>query len=235
MKVKTIVSLLFLCVLSLFSSQQLKLVTVQNSVVSHVTHKVIKEAYRRLGLTISLDYYPAKRSLALSNEGVFYDGELHRIGGMEKKYPNLIPIWVPIYLLEGVIVTSGVDFDVKGWDSLNPYSIAVRRGISFTVNGTKGMNRVILNSNEHLFQLLDNQRVDIIVLSRINALKQIQNQKYSNLKILEPPVQVYKMYHYLHKKNAHLVPKLKSVLKDMQEEGVIQKIKSDYIRSLSNK
>ncbi len=38
------------------------------------------------------------------------------------------------------------------------------------------------------------------------------------------------MYHYLNKKNKHLVPKLTSVLQDMEKEGLIKKIKDDYIK-----
>jgi len=232
MKVKITVLLLFLCMLPLFSSQKLKFVTVQNSVMSDVTQQVLKEAYSRLGIEIIIEYYPAKRSLILANEGKEYDGELHRIIGMEKRFPNLVRVPVFIYLLEGMVVSKKINFEVKGWESLKPYTIAVRRGIAFTVNGTAKMDRVILNSNEHLFQMLDNDRIDIIVLSRINALKYLKTQKASKSGILEPPVQVYEMYHYLHKKNNYLVPKLTRVLKDMQTEGLIQKIRNDYLKGL---
>lgn len=235
MKTKTIFFLLFLFLLPLFSSQKLKFAGIHNSIISEITQKVIKEAYSRMGIEISIDYYPAKRSLIISNEGIDYDGELHRIGGIEKNFPNLVPIPIPINLLEGVVVTNKVHFEINGWKSLKPYLIGVRRGIVFTTNGTAGMNRVVLNTNEHLFQMLDAQRIDIVVISRINALKYIPEEQRLKLKILEPPIEVYNMYHYLHKKNAHLIPKLTSILKEMQKEGIIQKIRNDFIKTLINK
>lgn len=235
MKIKTIFFLLFLFLLPLFSSQKLKFTGIQNSVINEVTLKVLKEAYSRMGIEISIDFYPAKRSLIISNDGINYDGEIHRIGGIEKEFPNLVPISIPINILEGVVVANKVNFMVNGWKSLNPYLIGIRRGIVFTTNGTAGMNRVVLNTNEHLFQMLAAQRIDLVVISRINALKYIPTEQRLKLKILEPPVEVYNMYHYLHKKNAHLIPELTSILKEMQKEGIIHKIRNDYIKHLNSK
>ena len=229
MRVKIVLVLLFLSLMPLFALEKMTFVTVQNSVIVNITQQVMKEAYKQLGIEIKVEYFPAKRALFLANAGKLYDGELHRIHGIEKRFPNLIPVPVPINYLEGVALSYKKDFKINGWESLRPYSIAVRRGIAFTNRGTKGMNRVVLNTNEHLMQMLNAKRIDMVVMSRINALKQLQNEKKSEIIILEPPVEVFEMYHYVHKKNIHLVPKLTSILKQMQKEGKIQKIRDDYI------
>jgi len=200
-----------------------------------MTQKILEIAYAKLGIEITMDQYPAKRSLLLSNGGKKYDGELHRISGIEKKFTNLIPVPVPIYYLDGIVLSKSIAFDVKGWKSLKPYVIGVRRGIVFTVNGTRGMKRVLFNSNEKLFNMLDNNKIDIVVMTRMSALKYLQSHPEIKVDILEPPVQTYKMYHYLHKKNAHLVDRLTLVLKQMEEEGSIEKIKKDYIQELLKK
>ena len=232
MKAKMILFLLFLSLIPLFSTQKMSFTAIKGSFIPNITFKVMEEAYRRLGIEISIKYFPAKRALYFANKGVDYDGELHRISGIEKTYTNLLPIPIPIYYLEGVVVAKDVEFDVNGWDSLRPYKIGVKRGIVFSVKGTEGMSRDILNSNEHLFKLLNAQRFDIIIITRANALKYFKDHGMSNFKILEPPVIVKTLYHYVHKKNSHLIPKLTSVLKDMQKEGTIKKINDDYIKNV---
>jgi len=232
MSIKTITCLLLLLVTPILSNTSLKFSTVQNSDIAHMTQEILKIAYLKLGIEISVDEYPAKRSLHLSNEGKKYDGELHRIMGIEKQYTNLIPIPIPIHFLEGVVLSKSVKFAVKGWKSLEPYTIGVRRGIVFTVNGTRGMKRVLFNSHDKLFQMLDNKRLDIIILPRMSALKYLQGSRVENVTFFEPPVQVYKMYHYLHKKNSHLIVKITSILKKMEEDGIIEKVRQKYIQKL---
>jgi ABC-type amino acid transport substrate-binding protein len=204
--------------------------------MAKITQEVLVEAYGRLGIDVSFSSFPAKRSIFIANEGNKYDGEIHRIGGIEKKYTNLLKVPVPIYLLEGIVISNELSFEVNGWESLKTYNIGVRRGVVFSVKGTQGMKRTILNSNEHLFQMLSSKRLDLIVLSRINSYKYLLDEKNKNLKVLNPPVQVYKMYHYLHKKNAHILPIISIVLKEMQKERLIQKIKENFLKEeISNR
>ena len=133
------------------------------------------------------------------------------------------------------MLSKKVEFEIKGWESLRPYVIGVRRGIVFTVNGTVGMKRILLNSNEHLLEMLDKGKIDIVVLTRTSALKYLQSRSDLKFKILEPAVEYYPMYHYLHKKNLTLRPKLTQILKEMEEEGFIKKIRENYIQELLKK
>jgi tRNA A37 N6-isopentenylltransferase MiaA len=42
-------------------------------------------------------------------------------------------------------------------------------------------------------------------------------------------LQTYPLFHYLHKKNSHLTKKLNKTLKNMQQEGLIDEIRSQFI------
>jgi len=236
MKIKVLLISFFFLYLpfSLFAIQTLKITSVQNSQMAKVTQPILTEAYKRLGIQVSFEEFPAKRSLHLANEGKYYDGELHRIKGLEKRYHDLIPVPVVIFTLEGMVISKKIRFKVDGWESVRPFIIGIRRGVIFSLNGTRDMNRTILNSNERLFSMLNGNRFDIIIISRINASKFLPEEKNKKLMVLEPPVQSYNMYHYLHKKNAHLLPKLTKVLQDMEKEGLIQKYKDDFLKQLSS-
>ena len=235
MKIKVLLIYFFFLYLpfSLFAIQTLKITSVQNSQMAKVTQPILIEAYKRLGIQVSFEDFPAKRSLHLANEGKYYDGELHRIKGLEKRYHNLIPVPVVIFTLEGIVISKKIRFKVDGWESVRPFIIGIRRGVIFSLNGTRDMDRTILNSNERLFYMINGNRFDIIILSRINSTKYMSQEQNKNLMVLEPPVESYNMYHYIHKKNAHLLPELTRVLNEMKDEGVIQKSKDDFLKQLS--
>ena len=218
---------------SLHASKTLKFTYVQHSKIAEITKQILSEAYKRLDIKVSFEPLPAKRALYVANDGLKYDGELHRIAGIEKKFSNLLAVPVVIYSLEGMVISKKVQFDVENWDSLRPYKIGVRRGIVFAVEGTKEMNPLILNSNEHLFKMLNSSRFDIVVASRITAVSHLKKKENHKLQVIEPPIEVYKLYHYLHKKNIKLLPKIKKVLQDMSDEGLIEKYKDDFLKVLS--
>jgi len=216
-----------------YASQSIKLSAIENSDNSNISELVLREAYGKLGFTLYITPLPAKRSLHHANEGMA-DGELFRITGMEKKFPNLIKVPVPINSLDGVAVTRKVDFTVAGWDSLKPYFIAIRRGVKFSDTGTKDMKRIYFNSNIGLGRILiESKGVDIAVMARVNALKTLQHLREvkasTELRILEPAIASYPLFHYLHKKHAHLVPKLTQILDAMHASGRTAEIRKDYL------
>ena len=90
--------------------------------------RVIEEAYRRLGMSMAVNYLPGERSLYSANNGEM-DGELYRRLGMERDYPNLIILPVPLLTYEIVIFTQGTTFVVNGWESLRPFAIGFVKSI----------------------------------------------------------------------------------------------------------
>ena len=217
-----------------FAQAKTKLIfsTIEGSLNAEVSSQVMTEAYKRIGVEIEILPFPAKRTLIVSNSGEL-DGELFRLGGITKKWPNLISVPVPINYMEGVVITKGKTFKVEGWKSLQPYRIGIRRGIRFTDNGTKGMDRQIVDSNNNLFRILEHDRVELIVVTRSNGLQVMKSPDFSSFKILEPAVEVYPLFHYLHIKNKELIPKVEAVLKSMQQEGrlniIRNKVLSDFM------
>jgi len=215
----------------LFAKDTLIFSAIEGSVNSEISRIVMKEAYQRIGIEIEVKEYPGIRSLETSNAGEV-DGELFRIANVHKKWTNLVMVPTPINKLEGVVFTKEVNFPVKGWESLKPYKIGVRRGIRFTDIGTQGMQRQIVDDNIALFKLLDMGRVDIIVIAFSNGFKILKQLQFSEVKSLHPPVASFPLHHYLHKKHQNLIPKLDAVLQDMAKEGLIQKIREQFLSKL---
>ncbi|MCP4107581.1 MAG: hypothetical protein GY749_18900 [Desulfobacteraceae bacterium] len=107
--------------------------------VADISEKILKEAYQKIGIRISVTAFPAERALRTSNSGLS-DGEVNRIKGINEQYLSLVMVPVEINILEGVVFTIDVSFPVTGWESLRPYNIGIRIGIKFAEKGTVGMD-----------------------------------------------------------------------------------------------
>jgi len=180
---------------------------------------VVKEALRRIGFGLETVRLPAERALINANAGID-DGDLLRIPGLQKTYPNLIQVPEKIIDLEFVVFTKHVEFPVTGWRSLRPYSIAIITGWKVLErNITEAAALTKVKNVYQLFTLLLKDRVDAIVYSRWLGFGYIRQHHVRGVRILEPPLVRRGAYVYLHKKHQRLVPKLAAALRAMKADG----------------
>ncbi len=223
----------------LFCSVELKARTLyfsalDGTVNTDISELVLKEAYGRLGIKISVRRYPGDRSLRYSNRGDT-DGELFRVDNIDFKYQNLVKVSVPVNKMEVLAYSKRGDITASGWASLLPYKVGIRRGIKFSEYGTKLMKPYVVNLNQQLISILLKDKVDVIVLSRGNGLEMIKKFNVPEIKAIEPAIEEYDLFHYLHKKNRYLVPELERVLEQMKEEGFIANLRQEVLHKISNK
>ncbi|PCJ31395.1 MAG: hypothetical protein COA99_17245 [Moraxellaceae bacterium] len=214
------------------AEEKLVFSTIQNIATTKLGLHILKEAYQRIGVSISVIEFPAERSLVIANRGVDVDGELGRITGIHEEYPNLIKIPISIMKVQGMAFSKKLDFPIDGLDSLKPYSIAVMQGSKLGAAITKGMNRHFVPSHELLVRMLEKERVELIVTSKFNGLRAFKQANITDFKMLQPPLLEMSIYHYLHKKHKNLVPKIYGALKAMQQENRFQNISREYEGSL---
>ena len=188
-----------------------------------IAERVLSEAYRRLGMSMTVVKVPGERSLFSADHGQV-DGELYRKVGMEREYPNLRIVPVPLLNYEMVIFTLGTTFVVNGWDSLRPFTIGFVKGIKIIEQNTQGMKLEPTATMKQAFLKMTLGRSDIVVANRNSGLAILKEMKLTEVKVLEPPLATFPVFHYLHKKHEALIPKLTTVLQQMQKEKLIEKI-----------
>jgi len=88
-------------------------------------------------------------------------------------------------------------------------------------------------SYEEVFKTLNNSRFDVAVSTRIIGTQEIKRQSLEDVLIIEPPLQSYELFHYLHRKHENLVPEIEFVLKNMERQGEIKKILQRYSDELN--
>lgn len=206
----------------------IQLLTPSNSVETLISEVIVRKAYARLGYRAEINKYPAERAIKLANEG-FADGEVARIDGVGERYSNLIQLYPPINYLEATVFTAGSKLDIKGWQSLKPHSIGIIRGIKFAEENTAGMDRYVVGDYPTLFRMLQHGRFDFAVSSWLNGVYHVRHLAMGDVVALEPSVERFDMYHYLHRDHAALAPRLEAVFQEMQESGELSAIRERVI------
>ena len=106
---------------------------------SQLAAKVLLAAYRRLGMEMDIVSMPGERTLVSANAGET-DGELYRKAGLEKTYPNLVMVPVPVASYEVVaFVPRHSVVTVSGWASLRVLRIGFVKGIKVVEENTRAV------------------------------------------------------------------------------------------------
>lgn len=194
-----------------------------NDPATSIAEQVVAEAYRRIGRVLVLHKLPGERSLLMANEGRV-DGELYRKLGMERQYPNLVIVPVPLLTYEIVIFTRGTDFVVNGWESLRPFTIGYVHGIKIVRENTVGMKTEAVATIIQAMQKLAMGRTDLVVGNRISGLAAIEALKLDDVRVLAPALASFPVFHYVNKKHAELVPQLQAALLAMTADKTIERL-----------
>ena len=207
-----------------FAQERLIISGVSQSPDAEVGIAILEEAYRRIGMEMEVRYYGGGAALEASNSGQT-DGELQRIDGIGRNWPNLVQVEIPINYLEGAAFSKKYDFPVQGWFSLSPYTVGIVSGVLFAEQGTQGMDVRATDDYESLMAMLEAEEIDVAVLPRINGQVALKSSDSRDMKEMEGILEILFLYHYLHRRNAHLVPRLEEELKSMLLDGTTRRIR----------
>jgi len=193
--------------------------------------QLIAAVFREIGMEAELLIYPTatERGMLNANEGVD-DGLAMRVAGLEKQYPNLIRVPEEIFVNDFVANTTGPRFATDNWDSLNPYVVTYIIGWKvFEQNVPKGQEITLVRDADQLFGLLKAGRADVALYERWQGLAKSRTMGLK-LQVLEPPLARTKMYMYLHKKHAALVPQVSAALLKLKQNGSYQRIADSTLK-----
>jgi len=184
---------------------------------------VVGEAFRRAGVTLKLVKLPPERGLINANEGI-EDGELSRIGGLEKHYPNLVRVPEKTYDLEFVVFTLKKKLSRVSWTALEPLSVGHIKGWKiFEQNLTPKTSVTLADTPAQLFELLKRERIDAALYGGWMGQVLIRQMDIKGARANKPPLATREMFIYLHKRHADLAPRLAAELRAMKRDGSYQK------------
>ena len=192
--------------------------------------EILQVAYGRMDIGISVVKYPGKRSLHEANLGNI-DGEIQRVIGLEKHYPNLIRIPTPINYVEPYFFSKNRDITLGNCQALESYTVGMVRGIIYQeLCSEKARKVIVVDDFNVLMKLVDTGRIDVAIAAKVNGLSGLSRQNMKSVYLLSPPpLKPIELYHYLNNKNAHLVPQINEILKVMLESGELESIRERIV------
>jgi len=180
----------------------------------------MKAVYKRAGLKAEFIPIPHKRSVASANEGIV-DGDVGRNPVVEKKFKNLRRVNVKVSKSLGSVYTINDDIKSYNIDMLKKYTVGYVSGVRWVKKKMKGTEATTVKTYPQLMKMLIEGRIDLAIGTDISAdavIKQI-GKKAEKIRKLSPYANRSPTFHFVHKKNADIIPKLEKALTELHNEG----------------
>jgi polar amino acid transport system substrate-binding protein len=185
---------------------------------------IVGEAFRRTGLRLSLVKLPAERGLIYANAGI-NAGDLSRIAGIEKVYPNLVRVPEKIFDMDFVAFTRVNQIKQINWQVLQSYSVGYVKGWKIFEQNLRPKTEVTTASTpEQLMNMLVLGRIQFVLYSRWMGLAIAKRMGIKDIRVVEPALAQRAMYIYLNKHYAVYVSALAKALRDIKREGMYTRI-----------
>jgi polar amino acid transport system substrate-binding protein len=191
--------------------------------------RLAHEAFSRIGREVIINSLPSERALINANEGID-DGEILRIDGISKMYPNLLKVPEKTFDFEFVVLTKSKTMQISNWEDLAPYSVGLIKGWKILEHGTRNVS--VINSVENaedLLNMLQKDRVDLVIYERQEAKYLIRKNGMDDIRMLLPPLAAREMFMYLNKRHIELIPELTEALRQMKRDGSYDRITNDAL------
>jgi polar amino acid transport system substrate-binding protein len=191
--------------------------------------ELAREAFGRVGVAVDVAAVPTERSL-INVSGGLDDGDIFRVAGMERLYPNLVRIPEKTLDNEFVAYTLHQDIEIKSWADLRPYSVAYATGWKPYEQNVVDVRLVTRTPSIHeLIPMLLNGRADIVLMDRWQGGWEVYQGHYK-VRRLDPPLARYEMFMYLNKKHEALVERVAAALVAMKADGTWQSLFDRYLK-----
>ncbi len=219
----TLSLIILLPIKSLTAQSKFSISTSYNNLLSNpnqngLLDRLMIELFKRIDIDMELVFTTTEKSLVDVNSG-FFDGEINRIEGIEKAFPNLVRIPESNMIMH-FVAFSKRSFDINGWSSIKPLYIGLVRGWKILERNTEGFPNVTSTPTEkELFTMLNKNRLDIALYAKLTGYVALEHFGFTDIRHLEPPLASRPMYLYVHKKHKTLVPKIADTLREMKRDG----------------
>lgn len=202
--------------------------TVLDSREVDVGINVLREAYRRAGITVEIRRYAGDAALRKANAGEVA-GDVHRIDGIGGMWPNLIQVPIPINYFEIAVYSRNPQFHPQSWRDLKSMQLGIVRGVVAVESSVRDLNVHKVDTYEELFRLVGRGEVDAIAVPVIVFDERAELHGNPAGLVRNNVMDSYLLYHYLNRNYANLVPVIQPILRQMLSDGTIARIrKSTY-------
>lgn len=160
---------------------------------SDISLQVLQEGYAKLGIKVELIAFPIIRALHAAKSGQV-DGELFKADGLERQYPDLIKVPVPVNHIDLMLLTKKDLVIPNRLDSLQKYRIGIYRGVVHTKEmltkaGCKNVHEI--ETHAQILKMIELDRLDVSIIARIAGQKLLKKSGSTQLHLIAPPLRSF--------------------------------------------
>ncbi|MBN2657418.1 MAG: transporter substrate-binding domain-containing protein [Spirochaetales bacterium] len=222
---KKFIAFLLTAIIFTLGAQDLRLAVIEDQAIQSVCAMILTELYAEIGLEVEILPMSALRAQQEASSGAV-DGEVARIASFEMIFPQLIKVPTVLYqnsTLAFVRKDSGIEHVTK--EELKNYRVARIKGVVNTDRLTGDVPEVYdFDSMEAMMEFVRIGRADIALTSRLGGNFTLADTGNDEMTGLADPVISLDLYHFLHRKNSHIVPIIDQKLREMRESGEMEKL-----------
>lgn len=201
---------------------------------SPISEGIVTEIYKRIGATIEFLYFPRLREIKEAQEGRL-DGISARTKKAMAGKDNLVAVPVPFGKASIVAFTAEDSKKISTLNELTGQPIAVLRGDSFSTSLIKPITNNIIHVDDIVagLKLVQKGYVRAIFYDYYIGSYHI---KLTGMKGISasPILATAEVYHAVHKRNAHLVPRLSAAIRSMHQDGTMKKLFGKFNNNIPN-
>jgi hypothetical protein len=167
----------------------------------------LKKAYETLGISVDFIKLGHGYSIDDTNKGRF-DAELMRAAGVEKKYPNLIPVGEPLLTANIVVLCQQdlpCDNKLLASSTIEVHSVMGATLWNKAINNTQATVKY-QKSLATLKQLFIDKKIAYMVFSLDKA--GVFTAKSLNAQVMDKPLLTVNTHHFIHKKHLAIIDDL---------------------------
>ena len=193
---------------------------------------VYTELFSRMNIDVRFEHMPSARATSQIELGVF-DGQIRRVMLYENQVKNQIRVPESLYSLKMIaFARASAPYDgLNGWRSLAGKKLLVEYQIGAAIS-QKNLERVIepdmLSSVAQVEQGLRKVkagRTDVFVSSLLNAWQAMDSPEFKGIVVPIGVMEETEVFPFMHKRHKALIPLMSKKLKEMKEEGLIEKLR----------
>jgi len=197
----------------------------EHSLIQSISAVVLVRAYKKAGIKIIPVFLELQHSLQQSNAGIT-DGEIARVAGINIFTPNLRKVPVPITSLDAVAFSKNTALKIDNWNGLASHHFTIVKGVKYIETATKQYKPNHAISFDQASELLQAGKTEIVVASKVAFMNMLYKKGYSDIKAISGSLKKLELFHFVHKKNQHLIPVITPVLQHMLDSGEISHIRN---------
>lgn len=202
--------------------------------------RIYHEAFRRLDMPVEVAIYPLQRLTVLLDLG-HIDGDIARVHGYAAAHPEAVRVEESIYAMGWGLYALDPKLTVARMADLagTPLRAGYLRGVAICESNLKAhlpAGQVVpLTTEDQGLGMMQSGRLDVYCGSELSMLDLSFSSQFRSAKprMLVRMGEPMPLHPYLHRRWAGVAPRLAAVLRQMKDEGVIERYRIESLKEVS--